>query len=494
MLNSYFNMWIQSYINDCIERQNDTETIEARNVYTISDYCDIFYPALKIISEHSDLLNENRDYALNAFRTLLYENSRIKEKTDEFINRAGLAAGCNLSYGTKNFRETIVAGNQSEVKYVNGKYEDDVVKMTDRTIFDLASITKLFTALSTLKLVSKGLLDLNTKVVDICPEFTGLKDITVLDLLSFNAFINTNGRVDDAKTPEEAEKVLKTLHVNPNPDYNRPYTDMGAMVLKYVIEKVSNMPYEEFVKENILIPANMTNTYHTVPTDKLCDVAKTSYGTRYTQNPVTSIYEVGELHDPKARLLASKGLTGHAGLFAPAVDMTNLACALISNKIIPTGYMMELAKNRTGKLYIDETNTQRCVQYYGMLCYSKNPIPCESEVHPALSGRAFAAEGFTGTQLTVDPQNGIYVFLGSNRTHNRVFYVDPAYRQFSFMDSNGCKRIMLPNMEEKIDSSRYAYEKDLLLSAAVELSMQYKMLEDLINVHYKTVEDKVHLV
>ena len=424
MLDNYFNEWIKNYIKELIINQNETDTEECKNIYSINEYCNILYPALQIISANSDA-------SIDELRYLLYKNSGIEEKVSDFINKSALAAGCNLSYGTKIFHETIVAGNQSEVKYVDGKFEDDVVKMSDDSIFDLASTTKLFTSLSTLKLISLGKLSLDTKVSDICPEFTGLYDITILDLMTLNYPFQTKGRVDDAKDAKEAEEVLHTMFVGTQ----KRYTDMGAMVLKYVIEKVSGMPLYEFIKENILVPANMTNTYASVPEDKIPYLAKTAYEVKYLENgPVRSIFDDGMVHDPKARLLSSLGLAGHAGLFTSSKDMSNLACSLISKEIIPADLMVELAKNRTGERYINENGTATSTQYYGLLCYSKNPNVDDSEVHPALSGTAFASAGFTGTQFTVDQLNGIYSFLGSNRTHSRVTSVYSAYRSFVYQE------------------------------------------------------------
>ncbi len=58
----------------------------------------------------------------------------------------------------------------------------------------------------------------------------------------------TNGRLDAKDSRAEAEEILFDIRVNENfnKDMN-PYTDMGAMVLKYVIERVTNMNYYDFL-------------------------------------------------------------------------------------------------------------------------------------------------------------------------------------------------------------------------------------------------------
>ena len=64
------------------------------------------------------------------------------------------------------------------------------------SVFDLASLTKLFTGLCAMKLKEEGLLDLSRPVFSYDPRFTGLKDVTVGELMAFAVELRTPGRVD----------------------------------------------------------------------------------------------------------------------------------------------------------------------------------------------------------------------------------------------------------------------------------------------------------
>lgn len=155
-----------------------------------------------------------------------------------------MVPGMVFSYGTNNYKETVVIGNRQEVTIdKNGTLVPDLEKMTEDTIFDLASVTKLFTSLSILKLVENNIIKLDDDIIKYAPEFKKMNGITIFDLLSFRVPLKTNGRIDNASSLEESVKKLFDIEIDTNSTNNRPYTDMGAMVLKYVIEKASGLKY-----------------------------------------------------------------------------------------------------------------------------------------------------------------------------------------------------------------------------------------------------------
>lgn len=100
---------------------------------------------------------------------------------------------------------------------------------------------------------------------------------------------------------------------------------------------------------------------------------------------------------------------------------------------------------------------------------------------------------YTGTQLTVDPINKIYLFLGSNRTHNRAFVVDPSQRCNIQYDGNGKGTIILQNGNVKPVNYRFAWDKGFeIVHPKLKLAIQYKMLEDVMN--YGNEKEKVNVI
>ena len=398
-----------------------------------------------------------------------------------------------FSYGTENYKETVVVGNRQEVSIdEKGNLVPAVEKMTEDTIFDLASITKLFTSLSVLKLVQQGTISLDDEIKKFAPQFKNLEGITVFDLISFGVPLKTNGRVDRASSKEEAEQILFNIEVDKENENKVPYTDMGAMVLKYVIENASGMNYYNFVDSNILNKLKMSDTHVVVPKMKLDRVASTNLDVKFYKDgnfAITTNATKGVVYDPKAQIMGQPEgiLSGHAGMFSTAHDMTNLAKGIMGGQVIDANYVEMMAKNRTGRKYMQD-DKEKYVQYLGFLCYSKHPQLANSELFHAMSGKAFASAGWTGTQLTVDPVNQLYFFMAGNRSHNRMTFIDAVQKEKVETDENGKKTIVLPNGEVKIDATRFAWDRDeVVVHPALKLSIQYKMLEDI----YKLMNEKI---
>lgn len=238
----------------------------------------------------------------------------------------------------------------------------------------------------------------------------------------------------------------------------------------------------------------MKDTHVVIPQLKLDRVASTNFDGKYYKDGNfsvnTDIYK-GIVYDPKARVMGQSdgNLSGHVGLFSTASDMTTLAKGIIDGQVISEYYVEMLAKNRTGKAYLD-TDQKKYVQYLGMLCYSKHPVLSSSELFHAMSGKSFASAGWTGAQMTVDPINQLYFFMAGNRSHNRMAFIDPVHKDKLIVDENGKKVIELPNGEVKIDATRFAWECDaVIVHPSLKLCIQYKMLEDI----YMLMNEKVEV-
>lgn len=194
--------YLEDYVNDLYEKQNNGSCLEQRGLYTKKEYFELLKPVIELISNY-------KDYSIDELRNKLYENSQIEENLTDFIYKKEMVPGMVFSYGTKNYKETVVVGNRQEVSLnEQGKIVPDLEQMTEDTIFDLASVTKVFTSISLLKLVQDGVIRLNDTVVKYAPQFKNLNDVTIYDLMTFGVPLKTNCRVDRASSREEAEQVL----------------------------------------------------------------------------------------------------------------------------------------------------------------------------------------------------------------------------------------------------------------------------------------------
>ncbi|MCX2681715.1 serine hydrolase [Galbibacter sp. EGI 63066] len=147
--------------------------------------------------------------------------------------------------------------------FANIEYQ---VKNNVDTKFNIASITKMFTAVATLQLYEQGKLELNVPIGKYLPNYpnkTIKESVTIHQLLTHTSGTNNNfpegNSLKYKKVSDFADFFVNdTLLFKPGIEYS--YSGSGFVVLGLIIEKVSGKSYYEYVDEHIFKPANMTNT------------------------------------------------------------------------------------------------------------------------------------------------------------------------------------------------------------------------------------------
>ncbi len=468
------NKITSSYVETLYQNQNIGMDDNRMNLFSRSDYEKLLEPVDYILTNYGDV-------DLDVQRGFLFQRSSIKEMVDDFVYRKGIVPGLVTSYGTPLYNETLVVGSRQEMGIdFNGKVIPNIKLMEEDTIFDLASVTKLFTSISILKLVEDGTINMKDSIVEYAPQFKNLSNVTIFDLLSFNVPLRTSKRIDNAASKEEAEEILFDIAVDKENNNLNPYTDMGAMVLKYVIESASGLSYDDYLKKNVIDKLELHDTHTVVPDSKIARVASTNLGVHVLEEGNFKMdygSPLGIVNDPKARILGQMdgNLSGHAGLFSSVKDMAALGKALAAGDILSEDSLKELAKNRTGR----PIEGGKPVQYLGYLAYLKNFDKNSSDVYHALGGPSFTSSGRTGTQITVDPVNESHFAMAGGRTHNRILSIASGARDKIITNELGRKSILLPNGRSITDSTRFPWEKDGLVHAIQALTLQYKALEDI---------------
>ena len=452
-------------VNEFIEILMENENLGA-NEYTFDlkskkDYENLLKPVIKIYLENNKDIKKSFE--------AIFEQSKISELLKQFILDNKMAPGAAIALGTKKHQEILYLGNQQEVAD-NG--DDEIIPMAEDSIFDLSSVTKIFTCLMVLKLVEMEKIELSDKIYNLDHRFINLKEVSVEDLLTFKVPLKTKQRLETLNDLEAIEKEI--FEIMPSEPEGRLYSDMGAMVLKYVVENVMNDNFYRLVQIYILQPCQMNSTYINIPEDAAKRIVSNNFERRIINGDYITFDKIfkGVVNDGKTRAINSFGiqLTGHAGLFSTAGDMAKLAIALMEEKVLSIENLKKIGINRTGKMIGENDATQ----FHGYLCYSKNPIEMNSEVNHFLSGNAFALGGYTGNQLTIDIENGVYVFFASNRCHNRVTNItgvsEEDYVQNGYVEWNDGKSYKY--------NKKYAYDRDdCVMKPAVELALKYKCLE-----------------
>lgn len=337
------------------------------------------------------------------------------------------------------------------------------------SVFDLASLTKLFTGVCLLRLRELGQLDVRRSVAFYDPRFVHLRDASVAEVMTFALSLQTPGRVDACPDRESGLSCLFEIR-SAGPSGPRAYSDMPAMVLKYVAEAASRLPLMDCVRRLILEPAGMTETWARVPDDRLPDVMDYTgeYRIERGVHRLRTDLRPGVPHDPKAALIQgnSGDLCGHAGLFSTMGDLVRFCRAMLAGKILSPDSLRELAVNRTGR----PLEGGGWSQFLGVCCYVRHPVQYYSEIPVYMGSRAFGVGGFTGNHLSIDPERNLFtVFLG-NRVKNRLTTLLP--EEGKTLENYGLRpdgvgHVIRPDGLRVPSSVHYVHQKDAHLHAAV---------------------------
>jgi len=144
----------------------------------------------------------------------------------------------------------------------------DNVLNNAQTIFQLGSITKQFTSAIILKLQEEKKLSVSDKLSKFFPDYPKGDSITIRELLShtsgiFNYTSDAFFMSNEITKPASREKMMALFENKPldfSPGTSWRYSNSGYLMLGYIIEKVTKMPYEEVVRKYIFTPLHMTHS------------------------------------------------------------------------------------------------------------------------------------------------------------------------------------------------------------------------------------------
>jgi CubicO group peptidase (beta-lactamase class C family) len=281
------------------------------------------------------------------------------------------------------------------------------------TVYDLASLTKpLATALSVLKLVEKGRLALEDRLDAILADFvlTNVGHILIRDLLyhvsglpAYHPYFKFL-----LKFPlTSRKKILKDLLLKTTPVYQAAtktlYSDLGFMLLRWVIEDITGNRLDRFAVQEMYAPLGIKKLFFN------------DLGGRLKKAPYAATEDCpwrgeilsGKVHDDNT--FAVGGIDGQAGLFGNAHDLHLLLLELLfsyhgapQSDVFPPDLVRLFFKRLDGK---------------GRALGFDTPSPNDSN-----SGRYFSLNsvghlGFTGTSFWMDLDRKIIIILLSNRVH-----------------------------------------------------------------------------
>jgi len=303
----------------------------------------------------------------------------------------------------------VLAGNEKENYIFKALGDAEIMpetrSMTLETLFDLASLTKVMvTAPLTLFFIEKGYIRLEDSVSRFKTEFPH-NQVTVRQLLNHSSGLPATGEL--FRYPQDPLSYLWGLELENKPGKVVNYSCMGYILLGKIIEEIAKAGLDELAAEVIFRPLGMEKTGFN-PEDGY--FAATEVGNEFEQKkgaPPREGVMRGVVHDGNAYSLG--GVSGNAGLFAPAEDVGKFARMILRNDgQILSSSAMDLMFSRQTPLDQDPRSMGWCL-----------PGPYSSG-GDLISKSSIGHTGFTGTSLWIDLEKRLFIVLLTNRIHPRV--------------------------------------------------------------------------
>lgn len=271
------------------------------------------------------------------------------------------------------------------------------------TIHDIASLTKvLVTTTLIMKLIDMGKLKLDTLVKDIIPEFRNNNNINIFDLLTHTSGLPADIKLDLSVDKETIRKKIYCCDSVYEKNTKVLYSDIGFILLGFIIEEIVRKPLDIIAKEFIFTPLNMNDTSY-LPDSKLFNRCAPTENSPHFHKILR-----GEVHDRKAYLMG--GVSGHAGVFSDIDDMSKFARMILNRGEYNKKRI--LSEKSVESLFKTQTPIGEINRGLGYLTFDiRSPFSTMN------SGESIFHTGFTGTSLLIDKGNKISIIVLSNRVH-----------------------------------------------------------------------------
>lgn len=304
------------------------------------------------------------------------------------------------------------------VRFSDGNWtelpERERVPMRPDTIFDLASISKLFTSVAAMQLVEAGKLDLRQNVAHYIPEFAqnGKAHVTVEQLLT-----HTSGLVGFIKmweapaatTAEQRVQLIYALAPVAAPGTKYIYSDLNMITLQQIVERLSGERLDRYVATHITRPLHMDDTGYNPPPEKLSRIA----ATEYEESALIHRGMVrGSVHDENAWSLG--GVSGNAGVFSTAHDLAIFAQMILNGgrygdaRILRPSTVLDMVSLHTPGIYDQWGAEERGLGF---------ELDADYYMGRLASLTTIGHTGYTGTSLVIDLKKKSFVILLANAVH-----------------------------------------------------------------------------
>jgi CubicO group peptidase (beta-lactamase class C family) len=244
----------------------------------------------------------------------------------------------------KGFNGSILVARQGKIIFdtaIGYSNFDIKEKLSLHSSFHLASLSKQFTAMAVMILQERGKLHYDDPVIKYIPEIP-YPDITIRQVLNHTSgvpniinyiptFLNYWDSCEVAKSSDIVYMLAKSKpRLQFKPGKRFLYSNTGYILLAVLVERISGMPFEKFLEENIFIPVQMNDTkvYSAINN---CDVPNRVYGYGINRRARHSI------DDDDIR----NGLIGDKGVYSSVLDLYKWDQVLYTDLLVSPSTLQE---------------------------------------------------------------------------------------------------------------------------------------------------------
>jgi CubicO group peptidase (beta-lactamase class C family) len=285
---------------------------------------------------------------------------------------------------------------------------DEWEPMQPDTIFDMASITKLFTSVVVTQMAERGEMELGAPVARYLPEFAQADpekaEIVVQQLLTHTSGMVAWINLYDLPNDEARMQAIYESDLRRPPGTGYEYSDLNLIALGEVIERVTGAPLDEVIAERVTEPLGMADTMFNPPESLHHRIAATE-DMPWTGRGIVR----GEVHDENAWSFG--GVAGHAGIFSTVSDMAILGQMILNGgrygdaRILSEDSVRAMLTNLNAGLGGSAAR--------GLGWQLDQRFYMDAMTSPVTTGHT----GYTGTSLVVDPLSNSLLVLHTNRVH-----------------------------------------------------------------------------
>jgi beta-N-acetylhexosaminidase len=281
------------------------------------------------------------------------------------------------------------------------------------TMYDIASLTKVVATTTIVAKLAEGdfpvRLDLDANVERYLPEWSSGPQpewrhrVTVRHLLT-----HTSGLPpfkEYWRSSKSKRDTLDKIFAEPldyEPGTKEVYSDLGIILMAEIIERLTGQKLDTLAREYIFSPLAMSSTMFKPPKKLWPEIAPTEIDNQYRHRLIQ-----GEVHDENAAAIG--GVSGHAGVFSTAPDLTAFCQMLLNGGVYAHQRVLRRA---TISEFIEPQQLSGGTRTLGWA------VPTEGGSSGHFMGpHTFGHTGFTGTSIWIDPDRQLFVVFLTNRVH-----------------------------------------------------------------------------